>query len=281
MKKRLQGLIAGILIGTILTSGMVFAKKISETAELFYNNIKIYIDGGEIVPKDANGNVVEPFTMNGTTYLPVRAISNAFGKAVEWDGATQSVYIGKKDQTKPDNYLNKIQYNDYKEGVGDTDFAIINGTITDYNNTTYTNGLLFSFGNNAGWTPVKDDKDEATIVLSYPLNSQYRNLKGKIVLPKKEMKLLLLVLLILTGMVYLILLALNDTHPLLDSITTVFSVGGMYLTVRRAIEQWIFWMGVNTLSLFMWIHVTMNGVKAYSTVIMWAVYLFLAFYFYI
>ena len=184
MKKRLQGLIAGILIGTILTSGMVFAKKISETAELFYNNIKIYIDGGEIVPKDANGNVVEPFTMNGTTYLPVRAISNAFGKAVEWDGATQSVYIGKKDQTKPDNYLNKIQYNDYKEGVGDTDFAIINGTITDYNNTTYTNGLLFSFGNNAGWTPVKDDKDEATIVLSYPLNSQYRNLKGKIVLPK-------------------------------------------------------------------------------------------------
>ncbi len=68
MKKNLQGMIAGVLIGTILASGVVFAKQISETAELFYNNIKIYIDGGEIIPKDANGNVVEPFTINGTTY---------------------------------------------------------------------------------------------------------------------------------------------------------------------------------------------------------------------
>ena len=109
-KKRLQGLIAEILFGILLTSGDVFAKQISETAELFYNNIKIYIDGGEIVPTDANGNVIESFTINGTTYLPVRAISNAFGKDVEWDGETQSVYIGKKDQTKPDNYLDRLQY---------------------------------------------------------------------------------------------------------------------------------------------------------------------------
>ena len=181
MKKRLQGLIAGILIGTMLTSGMVFAKQISDTAELFYNNIKIYIDGGEIVPKDANGNVVEPFTMNGTTYLPVRAISNAFGKDVEWDGATQSVYIGKKDQTKPDNYLDRIQYNDYKEGYEHNDFTIINGTVTDYNNKIYTNGLLF---NAYAWNPVADDSNQAQISMSYPLNSQYKKMTGKIVLPR-------------------------------------------------------------------------------------------------
>ncbi len=180
MKKRLQGLVAGLLIATLFTGGMTFAKQISETAELFYNNIKIYIDGGEIVPKDANGNVVEPFTMNGTTYLPVRAISNAFGKDVEWDGATQSVYIGKKDQTKPDNYLDRIQYNDYKEGYGSCNFTIINGTITDYNNNLYTNGILFyAYGNS-----IKDEPDEANISMSYPLNSQYRKLTGKIVLPK-------------------------------------------------------------------------------------------------
>ncbi len=142
MKKRLQGLIAGVLIGTVITSGMVFSKQISETAELFYNNIKIYIDGGEIVPKDANGNTVEPFTMNGTTYLPVRAISNALGKDVEWDGATQSVYIGKKDQTKPDNYLDRIQYNDYKSGYDRNRFYKINGQVTDFMDVTYTNGIL-------------------------------------------------------------------------------------------------------------------------------------------
>lgn len=181
MKKRLQGLIAGVLIGAMLTSGVMFAKQISETAELFYNNIKIYIDGGEIVPKDANGNIVEPFTMNGTTYLPVRAISNALGKDVAWDGATQSVYIGKKDQTKPDNYLDRIQYNDFKDAEG-CDFAVINGTVNDFNNNTYTSGIIFH--DYSYWRTIDEEIDEANVLISYPLNSQYKNLKGKIVLPK-------------------------------------------------------------------------------------------------
>ncbi len=186
MKKRLQGLLTGLLIGAILTSGMVFAKQISETAELFYNNIKIYIDGGEIVPKDANGNTVEPFTMNGTTYLPVRAISNAFGKDVEWDGATQSVYIGKRDQTKPDNYLDRIQYSDYKEKYVSSWMSVINGNINDYNEKIYTNGLLFCSNYDAtiGGVTDYDDKDDALIEVAYPLNSYYSSLKGKIVLPK-------------------------------------------------------------------------------------------------
>lgn len=183
MYKRFQGLIVGVLIGSLLTSGIVFGKEISEMAELYYNNIKIYIDGAEIVPKDANGNTVEPFTMNGTTYLPVRAISNAFGKDVEWDGATQSVYIGKKDQTKPDNYLDRIQYNDFKKGSENHEMNIIHGSITDYNNKDYTNGILFKV-----IQPNHhklDDSDKANIIIGYPLNSSYKTLKGNIVLPKK------------------------------------------------------------------------------------------------
>ena len=100
-------------------------------------------------------------------------------------------------------------------------------------------------------------------------------------LNKKEMFLLISLLSVVSIIVYFILLKLNDAHPILDSITTVFSIGGMYLTVRRAIEQWIFWMVVNTLSLIMWINVILSGTKAYSTAIMWAVYLYLAVYFYI
>ena len=171
-----------IAIAVILAlSVTALGKTVSENAKLFYNNIKIYIDGAEIVPKDAVGNVVEPFIINGTTYLPVRAISNALCKDVEWDGKTQSVYIGKKDQTKPDNYLHKIQYNDYKAG-NTVEFAIINGTITDYNGNTYTNGLVFDQLNYFG--KVKDDEDKANVNISYPLNSQYSRLKGKIVIPK-------------------------------------------------------------------------------------------------
>ncbi len=184
MKKRLQGLFVGVLIGIMLASGSVFAKKVSEMAEIFYSNIKIYIDGAEIVPKDANGNVVEPFIYNGTTYLPVRAISNAFGKEVEWDGIEKIVYIGKKNATEPDNYLDKIQYNDYKEGNDRNDFTIINGTVTDVNGIVYTNGLLFKRASMGG--VIREDSDEPNFLISYPLNSRYSNLKGKIVLPKKH-----------------------------------------------------------------------------------------------
>ena len=103
----------------------------------------------------------------------------------------------------------------------------------------------------------------------------------KITLPKKELCILLTVLFFLTFIVFIILTYFKDAHPILDSFTTVFSIGGMYLTVRRAIEQWVFWMGVNALSLAMWINVALGGARVYSTIIMWAVYLLLAIYFYI
>lgn len=95
MKQRLQGLIAGVLVGATLTSGTVLATNGSRMAELLYSNIKILLDGNEIVPKDANGNTIEPFIIEGTTYLPVRGIASSLGLNVEWDGATQTVKLNK------------------------------------------------------------------------------------------------------------------------------------------------------------------------------------------
>ena len=100
-------------------------------------------------------------------------------------------------------------------------------------------------------------------------------------LPIKEMLILLFLILLLCTALYWIMVYFKDSHPLLDSITTGLSIGGMYLTVRRAIEQWIFWLIVNLFSLFMWISVAFSGAKVYSTIAMWGVYVFLAIYFYL
>ena len=78
----------------------------------------------------------------------------------------------------------------------------------------------------------------------------------------------------------LILYFLNDKNPLIDGITTFLSIIGMYFTVKRLIEQWIIWIVVNGLSFFMWLNLIIQGTKAYSTLIMWGVYLILAIYFY-
>ena len=61
--------------------------------EVIYRDIGIIIDGVPVVPRDAAGNIVEPFLIAGTTYLPIRAVAEALGKEVGWDGDTGTVSI--------------------------------------------------------------------------------------------------------------------------------------------------------------------------------------------
>lgn len=79
--------------------------------------------------------------------------------------------------------------------------------------------------------------------------------------------------------VIFILWYFKDKSPIFDGITTVFSVIGMYLTVKRCIEQWIAWIIVNGLSSLMWLELVLKGAKAYSTLLMWIVYFILGIYF--
>ena len=67
----------------------------TETVEITYRAIKLKLNGEEIVPCDANGKTVEPFIMNsnGTTYLPLRAIGQALGLDVAWDGASNTITL--------------------------------------------------------------------------------------------------------------------------------------------------------------------------------------------
>lgn len=97
-KKNFLSYVAGFLTAAALFGFCVptLAASIQKQLTATYKDIKLYVDGKEVVPKDAGGNVVEPFVSNGTTYLPVRAVGEAFGKEVTWDGTTNSVYIGEK-----------------------------------------------------------------------------------------------------------------------------------------------------------------------------------------
>lgn len=93
MMEKFKGLLVGLTIGLSITVIGVSAANGSILKELWYNNIKITLDGKNVTPTDANGNYVEPFTIDGTTYLPVRAISNALGINVDWNGNTNTVIL--------------------------------------------------------------------------------------------------------------------------------------------------------------------------------------------
>lgn len=95
-------------------------------------------------------------------------------------------------------------------------------------------------------------------------------------------KRIILLLIGLVGSIFTsgILYFCHDKSPVADGITTFLSILGMYLTVRRAIEQWIVWFIVNGISVLMWLNLFMHGAKTLATVIMWGVYFVLAIYFY-
>ena len=78
---------------------------------------------------------------------------------------------------------------------------------------------------------------------------------------------------------YFVLIKYHDKNPIFDSITTIFSVFGLLLTVKRCLEQWYVWIVVNGLSAIMWIQAYLNGSNCFATVIMWVTYFILAVYF--
>ena len=101
MKRQWKGFIAGIIVTFVLGGivGTSLASGYQKQATLDYTGIQITLDGQPVTPTDANGSTVEPFAIEGTTYLPVRGIANALGLGVEWDGTTQTVKLTTAAQT--------------------------------------------------------------------------------------------------------------------------------------------------------------------------------------
>ena len=101
----------------------------------------------------------------------------------------------------------------------------------------------------------------------------------KIRLTKKEAVLYLLYSAIGMTIFAIILKCMGDLKPVMDAFCVVFSVLGLFLTVKRCVEQWHVWFFVNLISLIMWIYAYLNGSNCFATIMMWTVYWGLSIYF--
>lgn len=95
MKRQWKGFVSGVLITLLLVGsiGTAAATVGRKTVEITYNDISVTLDGTSVALVDANGNPVEPFMLDNTNYLPVRAVAQALGLNVGWDGATRTVIL--------------------------------------------------------------------------------------------------------------------------------------------------------------------------------------------
>ena len=91
----------GIMFSIALAVGLgevsAATTAVVKNLKVTYNNIKIMVDNTERsdLGKDSSGAKIQPFIYNGITYLPVRAVAEALGQPVNWDGKQNKVYIGK------------------------------------------------------------------------------------------------------------------------------------------------------------------------------------------
>lgn len=92
--KRFAALLLALVLAFNLTIRVSAADTLQEiTAHLNYDITITYIGEAQTL-RDAGGNTVYPISYNGITYVPVRAVSNMLGIAVNWDQAAQTVTLG-------------------------------------------------------------------------------------------------------------------------------------------------------------------------------------------
>lgn len=79
--------------------------------------------------------------------------------------------------------------------------------------------------------------------------------------------------LICTLTLWAILRFVGGSRPLCDSVTNALSIAAMFLTVRRAIEEWILWIIVDAVEVFMWWRSWCAGDGSIAVLLMWLLFL--------
>lgn len=163
MKKTLKGYLAGFLCAVILSALTAYAANTTNLYDVIASGITIVVDGEILNPTDANGNTVEPIIYNGTTYLPVRAVATALGKAVSWDGPNYTVYLGDMD--------GELEYPtvELKDMTSIADDIRLTDKLTDNYGNRYKNALI---NYDQGYTA------------EYLLNMKYSRFKGVLYVPE-------------------------------------------------------------------------------------------------
>src|SRR4051794_6712278 len=98
-KYKFKHLAISFLCGSIFFSGLSFAAV--KNVEVSFDRLKFFVNGENKTSQDSmydnNGTKVPAsFIYQGTTYMPVRMISNLLGSKVDWNAGCKAVMIGSK-----------------------------------------------------------------------------------------------------------------------------------------------------------------------------------------
>ena len=118
-------------LGGFLTCALVMAlistafAAHSRTDTLYFRDIKLMVNGELVEVTDSTGAKIEPFIINGTTYLPVGNVAKMVGYDVKWDGETSTVIL-ELPEAKTPTYITKTGSKYHKDSTcnGGTYFEV-------------------------------------------------------------------------------------------------------------------------------------------------------------
>ncbi len=87
--------IVGLFLSVIMITSTVIAY--AKTIDVTENSVNIFVDGNTIYENN--------FIVDGTTYVPLRAISENMNADVVWDESVRQIHITRKLQTNNSTYL--------------------------------------------------------------------------------------------------------------------------------------------------------------------------------
>lgn len=105
--KRIKVVSAIFLSFVLLSSSLfVYGANMLKSISVAYRNITIQINGRQIPSEQ------EPFIYAGRTFVPLRTISDAFNKKIDWDNTKNQINISDRDPdiTRLDSYTNLLNY---------------------------------------------------------------------------------------------------------------------------------------------------------------------------
>lgn len=170
MKNKINKVVIGTIIVTLITSTIVFAGWRVQVVERFYKDIKIVLNGKEIIVKDANQNKIEPFIIEGTTYLPVRGIASALGISVEWDSKNNKVILNSEnnniseiiDKTSEEPIVGEYATSDFSRCVAEAEIK----NIKTQTKLWYTSNISLEVGDESQLSVYNWNNAESEIVWS-------------------------------------------------------------------------------------------------------------------
>ncbi|WP_409345260.1 peptidylprolyl isomerase [Paenibacillus sp. MBLB4367] len=96
MKQKIKYLAIGVIVGALLSTSIAVYGAAGNQIEVYFKELRFMFDGTE--KKITEGT---SFIYEGTTYVPIRFMSESIGKFVQYDDKHQTIWVGNRYNKAP------------------------------------------------------------------------------------------------------------------------------------------------------------------------------------